>query len=80
MCLYGRPIGYLAIGRHQGQFLQDNVNALKKSGASYEMLDTDQFKRKYAMLTYPSDYGGVYDQDGGLLRADRILNILQVHS
>ncbi|KAK7088210.1 hypothetical protein V1264_022150 [Littorina saxatilis] len=50
---------------------------MKKSGAPYTVLDSAAFKRQYPMLNYPSDYGGIYDPDGGLLRADRALNALQ---
>ena len=78
LLLSGRPVGYLAIGKHGGQFLRDNENCLKKNGAPYTVLDNVEFRRKYPMLRYPPDYGGLYDPDGGMLRANKILDALQV--
>ncbi|KAL8600682.1 hypothetical protein ACOMHN_006748 [Nucella lapillus] len=72
-----RPIGYLAIGKHNGQFLEDNKDALVRTGAPFTELDAEAFRKKYPMLRYPDDFGAILDPNGGLLRSDRILNAFQ---
>lgn len=72
-----KPLGYLAIGQHGGQFLEDNRSALVRTGAPFTQLDRDAFRKQYPMLRYPADYGAILDPNGGLLRSDRILNAFQ---
>ncbi len=73
-----RQSGYLAIGPYKGEFLEDNANSLRRNNAEFQYLNPDEMRRCYPMLSYPDNYGGIVDKDGGILRADKALRAYQV--
>ncbi|GFO32704.1 peroxisomal sarcosine oxidase [Plakobranchus ocellatus] len=68
-----RQVGYLAIGAIGGEFLKENIHCMTVNNAPYTLLQPQDFRRKYPMLRFADDIGGLLDPDGGVLMADKIL-------
>ncbi|GFR85891.1 peroxisomal sarcosine oxidase [Elysia marginata] len=72
-----RKVGYLAIGAVGEDFLNENIHCMTVNQAPYSLFSPEEFKRKYPMLSYDDNVGGMLDPDGGVLMADKALLAMQ---
>ena len=71
-------MGYLAIGTNGGDFLKENIHCMSVNQAPYTLFSPKDFRRKYPILNYDDNVGGLLDPDGGVLMADKALLAMQV--
>lgn len=69
--LYAGPVTHLE--------LDATEKALKKFNVPHKVLDPHVLRREYPMLTFDDATKAVYDESGGVLHADRILQAYQVN-
>ena len=57
------------------QYLLKHMGVLKRSGKPYEWLSPNDIRQRYGdKISYPSDWGAVYDPNGGILLAHKVPN------
>jgi sarcosine oxidase len=65
-----RPLLTTTGGLDRGKALGDHVDALKRCGASYEVLEGSEVSRRWSSPRFPDSDVVLYQPDGGVLAAD----------
>lgn len=68
----------LSIGEKDNDFVNTTIKSMRKHNLPLDILNSDEIKTKYPMITYPDDFMYVLDHVGGILRADKALKAFQV--
>ena len=77
--ILNRKTGILMFGEADNCKLRAYIDSMKGCGIPYETFSGKEATRRYPhQLKLPDNYSCVFDQDGGLLRANRALAALQV--
>lgn len=72
-----RQTGMLSIGEKDNDFVNTTIKSMRKHNLPLDILNSDEIKTKYPMITYPDDFMYVLDHVGGILRADKALKAFQ---
>jgi sarcosine oxidase len=62
--------GVLEIGRPGSVLVAGSAEASRLHGIEHEMLSAQEIMRRFPQFTLPTDYSGVWQKDGGFVRAD----------
>ena len=73
-----RNIGMLTVEQEPGKEIKEIKSSLDAAGESYEVLSSQELKKRYPELSFPSHYTGLLEHSAGILRADKCLKVLQV--
>lgn len=61
-----------------------SIQSMKKHlgslNVAYEYLDNDALKKKFPMLQHSDTHQAIFEPTGGLLKADKCIATVQVHS
>lgn len=68
----------ISVGDQNNEFVNSTIASMKKHNMPMEILNSEQAKVKYPMISYPDEYSFVLDHSGGILRADKCLKAFQV--
>jgi len=59
------------------EYLHKHMKVLKESGKTFEWLTSEKIKKRYPQISYPNEWGAIYDPSGGILLAHKCLNAVQ---
>nr|KAG5703247.1 hypothetical protein BaRGS_034158 [Batillaria attramentaria] len=72
-----KECGVLNLGNLDGDYMSSLLASIKRHNVDHTVLQPADVRRDYPMFTYPDNYGGVMDKNGGILLADRAVAAFQ---
>ena len=73
-----RNVGMFSVEAAPGEKLKEIVKSLVDAGEAFQVLSSEELKKRFPELSYPPHYTGVLEQSAGILKADKCLRVLQV--
>ena len=73
-----RKTGLLVFGDAAIEYTRKVARSLASLNAPYRQYNATELREKFPMFRFDSGHVGVYDEQGGLIRADRALRAFQV--
>ena len=69
--------GLLNFGTESDTYLEKYMAVLGEAGRPFQWLNSRQIRNRYPVLSYPDEWGAVFDPAGAILFADRCLAAVQ---
>jgi len=70
-------VGMFSVEAAPGEKLKEIVKSLVDAGEAFQVLSSEELKKRFPELSYPPHYTGVLEQSAGILKADKCLRVLQ---